>query len=189
MDAELVLRALIDLNRLEDELRSLGPRSSRKDALAARIADERTKVPPFILAHHDRVRARGKTSTVPVKDWICRSCFISVPSGLRTKLASRDDICVCENCGAYIYWPTEQEQADWEAEQARKREAALKASAPPAPAPASAAKKKSPVPAPRKTKSPPKPKPARTLKNKASAKSAKKKSPAPAAKKKKKSTR
>lgn len=126
MDAPKILGALILLNRLEDELRALGPRSTRKEALAGQIAGEREKVPPFILAHHDRLRVRGRTSTVPVNDWICRSCFISVPSGLRTKLASRDDICVCENCGAYIYLPTEQEQAQWDADLARKREAALK---------------------------------------------------------------
>lgn len=142
MDAAIVLRALIDLNRLEDELRALGPRSQRKEALAAQISDERTKVPPFILAHHDRVRARGRMSTVPVKDWVCRSCFISVPSGLRTKLASRDDICVCENCGAYIYLPNEQEQAEWEEAQARKREATLKVVAAPVSPPRKAVKKR-----------------------------------------------
>jgi hypothetical protein len=183
MDASIVLRALIDLNRLEDELRALGPRSTRKKALAARIADERTKVPPFILAHHDRVRARGKTSTVPVKDWICRSCYISVPSGLRTKLASRDDICVCENCGAYIYLPTEQEQSEWDAELARKREAAMKAAAaPPVPVPARKAAKPSPAP-----KAPPRKKPAKPAKPAKSSKSTaagKKKTAAPPRKKK-----
>jgi hypothetical protein len=182
MDASIVLRALIDLNRLEDELRALGPRSTRKKALAARIADERTKVPPFILAHHDRVRARGKTSTVPVKDWICRSCYISVPSGLRTKLASRDDICVCENCGAYIYLPTEQEQSEWDAELARKREAAMKAAAPPVPVPARKAAKPSPTP-----KAPPRKKPAKPAKPAKSSKSTaagKKKTAAPPRKKK-----
>jgi hypothetical protein len=145
-DASIVLRALIDLNRLEDELRDLGPRSTRKEALSARIADERTKVPPFILAHHDRLRVRGKTSTVPVKNWICRNCFISVPIGLRTKLASRSDICVCENCGVYIYLPTEQEEAEWDAEQARKREATIKAAAPTAPVRTRKATQRTPAP-------------------------------------------
>jgi hypothetical protein len=172
-DASVVLRALIDLNRLEDELRALGPRSTRKEALDARIADERTKVPPFILAHHDRLRARGKTSTVPVKDWICRSCFISVPIGLRTKLASRSDVCVCENCGAYIYLPTEQEDAEWDAELARKREATIKVAAPTAPV--RARKATQPAPAPRAT---PRKKAAKPAQARKSA-SAKKKKTAP----------
>lgn len=130
LDARTVLQALIDLNRLETELKSLGPRSTRKEALDRAIAAERPKVPSFILAHHDRIRGRGRSSTFPVRDWICRSCFISVPSGLRTKLASRDDICVCENCGAYIYLPTEEEERLLLEDELKKRELAHKAATP-----------------------------------------------------------
>jgi hypothetical protein len=127
LDAPLVLQALVDLNRLEAELKSLSPRSIRRDTLALEIARERPKVPAFILAHHDRIRARGRPSTVQVRDWICRGCFISVPIGLRTKLANHDDICVCENCGSYIYMPTAEQQASQEAFEAKRREAVARA--------------------------------------------------------------
>lgn len=124
-DAHVVLQALINLNQWEDELKALGPRTARKAQLDLAVAAERPKVAPFILAHHDRIRARGRSSTAPVRDWICRSCFISVPIGLRTKLSHRDDICVCENCGAYIFLPTPEQQVELEASEARKRQLLL----------------------------------------------------------------
>lgn len=148
-----MFRALIELNRLENELRSLGPRSTRKPVLEKQAAGERLKVPPFILAHHDRLRARGRPSTVQVRDWVCRGCFLTVPIGLRTKLANQDDICICDNCGSYIYMPTpEQKQAE-EAAEARRREAVLKAAAAPA-RPARSAIPRKPRPAPAAKKRP-----------------------------------
>jgi hypothetical protein len=124
-DAHEVLQALINLNQWEDELKTLGPRTARRAELDLSVTAERPKVAPFILAHHDRIRARGRCSTAPVRDWICRSCFISLPIGIRTKLSHRDDICVCENCGAYIYLPTPEQQTTLEAADARKRQVLL----------------------------------------------------------------
>jgi len=124
-DAHEVLQALINLNQWEDELKTLGPRTARKAELELSVSAERPKVAPFILAHHDRIRARGRCSTAPVRDWVCRSCFISLPIGMRTKLSHRDDICVCENCGAYIYLPTPEQQSTLEAADARKRQVLL----------------------------------------------------------------
>lgn len=194
-DAHEVLQALIHLNQWEDELKSLGPRTARRAELAGIIASERPKVAPFILAHHDRIRARGRCSTAPVREWICRSCFISVPIGLRTNLSHRNDLCVCENCGAYIYLPTPEQQAALEASDARKRQAVLArankeaevaaAVAPSRPKPAAtpvkpahpAAKKKAPAKKPAAVKRP-------VVKKKLPAKARPKaKTPAPAKKK------
>jgi len=202
-DAHEVLQALINLNQWEDELKTLGARTSRRAELEISVSAERPKVAPFILAHHDRIRARGRCSTAPVRDWICRSCFISLPIGMRTKLSHRDDICVCENCGAYIYLPTPEQQSTLEAADARKRQVLLdrankvaKATTAASPPPA---KKADPLKTAVKTKTPAKPKAATAKSSPAvkpvrpsakakpsKAKAGKAKSPArPAAKKKK----
>lgn len=110
MDPNEVLQALIGLDRLENEFKKLGPRSARYAEVEKEIATMRTKLPPYILNHHNRIRSRGRNSTAPVRDWVCRSCFISVPIGMRSKLVTRNDIVYCENCGATIYIPTEAEE-------------------------------------------------------------------------------
>ncbi|NJK92906.1 MAG: hypothetical protein HC904_14440 [Blastochloris sp.] len=84
---------------------STGQRSKRHADLSSEIARKEAEVPGPILAHHHRLRQRGRDSTAPVRDWVCRSCFISVASGARTKLIQRSDISVCENCGSYTYLP------------------------------------------------------------------------------------
>jgi len=191
-DAHEVLQALIHLNQWEDELKSLGPRTARRAELTGIITSERPKVAPFILAHHDRIRARGRCSTAPVREWICRSCFISVPIGLRTNLSHRNDLCVCENCGAYIYLPTPEQQAALEASDARKRQAVLArankeaeitAAAAPRPKPAAATVKPKPASPVAKKKAPAKKaatakKPAKPASKKKSPAKAKTKAPA-----------
>ncbi|MDX6765381.1 MAG: hypothetical protein SFU85_01175 [Candidatus Methylacidiphilales bacterium] len=122
-DAREVMQALIHLNEWEDELKLLGPRTVRRARLQELLTAERPKVAPFILAHHDRLRARGRCSTAPVREWVCRSCFISVPIGQRTSLSHRDDLCVCDNCGTYIYLPTPEQEQEWQAALDRKRQA------------------------------------------------------------------
>jgi len=104
-DPRVIVKALIQLNRLENEFRMVSERSKRKGETLALIEILRGQIPVPILTHHNRIRARGRNSTSPVRDWVCRTCFISVASGLRTHLIQRDDLYVCENCGSYSYIP------------------------------------------------------------------------------------
>lgn len=104
-DPRVIVKALIRLNFLENEFKLLGERSKRKVECLAAMDVLRGQIPPPVLAHHNRIRARGRNSTSPVRDWVCRTCFIAVPSGLRTHLVQQDDLHVCENCGSYSYIP------------------------------------------------------------------------------------
>ncbi|MEM9444462.1 MAG: C4-type zinc ribbon domain-containing protein [Verrucomicrobiota bacterium] len=99
-----ILSSLISLNFLESEYALLRPRQyEAKKKLQKEIDRDRKKLPHPILGHHDRIRVKGRSSTSPVINWVCRGCFIAVPVGLRSALAQKEDILICENCGSYIY--------------------------------------------------------------------------------------
>jgi hypothetical protein len=100
-----IIEAVIELNYLENELAGLGPRSQRREGLELSIRNQRILLPPTMMGHHDRMRARGKVSVAAVVDWVCRGCYISIPIGLRTHVAKLEDIHVCENCGSYQFIP------------------------------------------------------------------------------------
>jgi hypothetical protein len=100
-----VIEAVIELNYLENELGLLGQRSQKREEIGKAIQKQRVLLPPNMIGHHDRMRARGRVSVVAVVDWVCRGCFISIPSGLRTHLATLEDVHICENCGCYQYIP------------------------------------------------------------------------------------
>jgi len=64
----------------------------------------RSVIPASILGHHDRMLQRGKQSIVPVLDGICSSCHLRLPIGHIAHLKSSQDLEVCDNCGAFIYF-------------------------------------------------------------------------------------
>jgi hypothetical protein len=103
--SQTVLTDLITLSKLEDELKGNGARARNRPELEKTVAKQRKKIPPMVLSHHDRIRAKGRRGEAPVQDWICRACFISIPVGSRQQLTHADDLFICENCGAYIYLP------------------------------------------------------------------------------------
>ncbi|MDR1190960.1 MAG: hypothetical protein LBK60_04740 [Verrucomicrobiales bacterium] len=102
------------LARLEAELNETGSRSKKRPDAEKALARHRKKIPPMILSHHDRIKAKGRRSVAPVQDWICRACFISIPVGNRQQLTQAADLFICESCGAYLYLPdgTAQRPAD-----------------------------------------------------------------------------
>ena len=103
-----VLASLIVLNHLENEYSDLRPRQyEAKKKVEAEMERERKKLPVPILGHHDRIRIKGRSSSNPVINWVCRGCFIAVPVGLRSSLAQKEDVVICENCGSYIYMDEE----------------------------------------------------------------------------------
>jgi hypothetical protein len=100
MSAQVILDALIALNQAEDEASQMKRLSPR---IKAAVDLERRKIPGSILAHHDRMRSRGRRSTVAVRHDVCSGCHISIAQGLRSRLRHKLDLNVCENCGSYMY--------------------------------------------------------------------------------------
>jgi predicted nucleic acid-binding Zn-ribbon protein len=73
------------------------------DAKDERIAKLRTKAPEQILAHYDRLMARGKKGVAAVRGQVCTGCHMQVPLGVTITLMHDDDIQICESCGRYLY--------------------------------------------------------------------------------------
>jgi hypothetical protein len=100
MSAQAILDALIALNQAEDEAAQMKRLSPR---IKTMVEVERKKIPVSILAHHDRMRGRGRRSTVAVRHDVCSGCHISIAQGLRSRLRHKLDLNVCENCGSYMF--------------------------------------------------------------------------------------
>jgi len=82
----------------------------KKDStITATIAELRGIIPPQILEHYDRLRARGKKGLAAVQNQVCTGCHMSVPIGAIMTIKHGQDIQLCESCGRYLYLPVEQE--------------------------------------------------------------------------------
>ena len=68
------------------------------------VAELRGKVPAPVLAHYDRLIARGKKGIVPVQNQVCAGCHMRLPIGTITTLMQARDIQLCD-CGRYLYLP------------------------------------------------------------------------------------
>ena len=85
------------------QLQSLEFNGQPAPAQAKQIAALRAKVPPPILAHYDRLVARGKKGVALVRNQVCTACHINVPRGVVLTLMHNTDIQLCESCGRYLY--------------------------------------------------------------------------------------
>jgi predicted nucleic acid-binding Zn-ribbon protein len=135
--AEDTVKALLELHDLEDEINDLKPRKESKTDLKSKMEVIRAKVPPMVLGHHDRVRARNKRSVSEVRNGVCAGCHMTVPVGTVNILRRGEDIQLCANCGRYLYLQAEalppvesaQEEAAKSAETKPKRPRKKKAPA------------------------------------------------------------
>ena len=73
----------------------------------ASMADLSAKIPAQILAHFDRLVARGKKGVATVRNQVCTGCHMTVPIGVIVTLRQGQDIQLCETCGRYLYLPPE----------------------------------------------------------------------------------
>ena len=71
----------------------------------AEVAQRRAEVPTPVLAHFDRMVARGKKGVAVVRDGVCTACHMRITTGKLVNLAAESDICLCDNCGRYLYLP------------------------------------------------------------------------------------
>jgi hypothetical protein len=93
-----LLQNLIQLQSLE-----FGGDEKRKPEAA--LAELRAKIPSQILAHYDRLVARGKKGLAAVRGQVCSGCHMQVPLGVVMTLKRGEDIQLCESCGRYLYLP------------------------------------------------------------------------------------
>ena len=75
-------------------------------AQAKLAAELRAQIPPPVLAHYDRLVARGKKGVAVIRNQSsCSACHISVPRGVVLTLMHNTDVQLCESCGRYLYLP------------------------------------------------------------------------------------
>lgn len=74
-------------------------------AVLAEIEQRRANVPAPILAHFERMVARGKKGVAVVRDGVCTDCHLRLTTGKLANLAADNDIWLCDNCGRYLYLP------------------------------------------------------------------------------------
>jgi predicted nucleic acid-binding Zn-ribbon protein len=74
-------------------------------AVLAEVEQRRAAVPPPILAHFDRLLARGKKAVAVIRDGVCTECHLRVTTGKLANLSANNDIWLCDNCGRYLYLP------------------------------------------------------------------------------------
>ena len=79
--------------------------SPEKKLDEAQVKELREKIPQQILAHYDRLRARGKRGIAIVRNSVCTGCHMLLPVGVVTKLMHDNDIQLCDTCGRYLYLP------------------------------------------------------------------------------------
>ncbi len=76
-------------------------------AAAPEAKQLREQVPAPILAHYDRLRARGKKVVALARNGVCSECHIRITGGRLLGLSAAKDVQLCANCGRYLYLPPE----------------------------------------------------------------------------------
>lgn len=97
-----ITQLLRHLDASENELSGLTAGHPRRETLAQQIFSLRALIPTAILTHHDRMKARGKPSVVPIRNGVCGACHIAIPKGNLIRLRDPNELNVCD-CGAFIY--------------------------------------------------------------------------------------
>ena len=87
------------------ELQSLEFEETIRPDIEDRIAKLCAKIPKPILDHYDRLGDRGKKGVAPLRNQTCAGCHIGVPVAVVMNLKHAEEICMCENCGRYLYLP------------------------------------------------------------------------------------
>jgi hypothetical protein len=91
-----VIELLLNLQNLD-----LGPATASTDK-ENEIARLRQQIPPQIMGHYDRLRARDKKGVSVVRNGVCSECHMKLASGIYAQLVRADDIVICDSCGRYL---------------------------------------------------------------------------------------
>jgi predicted nucleic acid-binding Zn-ribbon protein len=66
----------------------------------------RGQVPAPVLDHFDRLLAQGRKGVAEVNHGVCGGCHLRLPAAVVVPSAEHEDLEICENCGAYLIFPT-----------------------------------------------------------------------------------
>lgn len=72
----------------------------------AGIEKLRGQVPAPVLDHFDRLMAQGRKGVAEVNHGVCGGCHLRLPAAIVVPSAEHDDLEICENCGAYLIFPS-----------------------------------------------------------------------------------
>jgi len=94
---------LEQLNQVEEQLED--SRKWRDDCPSegAVIESLRAEISPSVLAHHDRLRARGRKSVAEVRNGVCSGCHVGLSIGTVAAVKHQSSLLKCENCGRFIF--------------------------------------------------------------------------------------
>jgi hypothetical protein len=62
----------------------------------------RAGIPPALLDHYDRFRARGKKGIALLVNQVCTGCHMSVTTAKLTHVMRGTEVQRCESCGRYL---------------------------------------------------------------------------------------
>jgi uncharacterized protein len=73
------------------------------DVQESQKAELRNGIPQPVLAHYDRLVARGKKGVALVRNQVCTGCHMRLPIGTINTLMQKHDVQLCDSCGRYLY--------------------------------------------------------------------------------------
>jgi hypothetical protein len=77
-------------------------------AIKAEMEKHRAEVPAPVLAHFERLIARGKKGLALARHGVCCECHLQITSGKLVGLLTLEDVILCDNCGRYLYMPADE---------------------------------------------------------------------------------
>src|SRR3989442_6039802 len=90
---------------LQNLLRLQGVDLGEQRQSASQAAALRAAIPPTMLQHYERLRARGKKGIAIVRNRVCTGCRMQVPIAVVVTLMRGTVAQVCGNCGRYLCLP------------------------------------------------------------------------------------
>ena len=91
-----VIELLLTLQNLE-----MGPKLNSPEN-ETEIRRLRQKIPPQIISHYDRLRAREKKGVALERNGTCTECHMRLASGVYAELLRGEDVVLCDSCGRYL---------------------------------------------------------------------------------------
>jgi predicted nucleic acid-binding Zn-ribbon protein len=96
-----IMDHLFALQKLEFAARARTP------APPVEVEKLRAEVPAPILAHYDRLTARGKKGVALARNGVCSECHLRITGAKLVWLTAGSDVQLCDNCGRYLCLPIE----------------------------------------------------------------------------------
>jgi predicted nucleic acid-binding Zn-ribbon protein len=72
----------------------------------AKVAELKALIPQPILAHYERLVARGKKGVALIRNQVCTGCHMRLPIGTINTLMQGQDVQLCDSCGRYLCLPS-----------------------------------------------------------------------------------